>query len=249
LEVVAPHAIDHKLTFLKNNGMLPELDPEARQDPAMSTVSLTRTFVWASTVLDVPLPEIYIGDEIPGGIAAVPAEIPTALVGKSVLSGRNLKELAFLVGRDITYFRPAHYILILFSSLKDLTALFLASICVVRPNHAVPEGSKREISELTKFIRNRLSEEEKSTLEKAVDRFEQEGVRADLVAWARSIEVAATRAGLLLSGDIGVVNQLLANDDRNVGDLTSQDRMHDLLPFSVSEVYAQLRQDLGAAAE
>lgn len=247
LDAVAPQAIDYKLSWLEKNGMLPELDPAARQDPETSTVSLTRTFVWASTVLDVPLPEIYVGDEVPGGIAAVPAQMPTALVGRSVLSGRNLKELGFLVGRDITYFRPAHYILILYSSLKELTALFLASVCVVRPQHAVPEGSKKEINELTKFLRNHLSDEDKGRLEKAVDLFESNGIRADLVAWARSIEVAATRAGLLLCGDLSVVNQLLITDDRTIGDLSSRDRIHDLLPFSVSESYAELRRDFGVA--
>lgn len=247
LDLVAPHAIEHKLELLDKGGMLPELDPEARQDPEKSTVSLTRTFVWASTVLDVPLPEIYVGDAVPGGIAAVPAEIPTALVGRTVLSGRSLKELGFLVGRDITYFRPAHYILILYSSLKDLTALFLASVCVVRPDHAVPEGSRREIHALTKFIRKRLSEEELARLQEAVDRFEAEGVRADLVGWARSIEVAATRAGLLLCGDLSVVHEVLAGDDRSVGDLTSGDRIKDLLPFSVSETYAEIRRDLGVS--
>jgi len=247
LDLVAPHAIEHKLSWLKKNGMLPELDPDTRQDPETSTVSLTRTFVWASTVLDVPLPEIYVGDEVPGGIAAVPAEMPTALVGRSVLSGRNLKELGFLVGRDITYFRPAHYVLILYSSLKELTALFLASICVVRPDYAVPEGSKREIQEMTRFIRGRMTDEDKACLAEAVERFEQDGIRADLVGWARSIEVAATRAGLLLCGDLAVVNQVLATDDRAVGDLTSRDRIHDLIPFSVSEACADLRRTLGIA--
>ncbi len=249
LEIVAPHAIEYKLTWLQDKGMLPDLDPEARQDPEKSTVSLTRTFVWASTVLDLPLPEIYTGDEVPGGIAAVPADMPTALVGRSVLSGRSLKELGFLVGRDITYFRPAHYILILYSSLKDLTGLFLASVCVVRPDHAVPEASKREVHDLTRFIRKHLADEERRQLEDAVGRFEADGVRADLVGWARSIEIAATRAGLLLCGDLAVVHDILTTDDRAVGDLSSRDRLHDLLPFSVSETYADLRGGLGVSVE
>ncbi|HOT11360.1 MAG TPA: tetratricopeptide repeat protein [Polyangiaceae bacterium] len=186
LELVASHAIEYKLSWLKKNGMLPDLDPSMRQDPETSTVSLTRTFVWASTILDVPLPEIYVGDDVPGGIAAVPEQLPTAIVGRSVLSGRSLKELGFLVGRDIAYFRPLHYLLVLYSSLKDLTALFLASICVVRPDYAVPDHVKREIKELTRFLRDHLSEKESAALNHAVERFEQDGVRADLVGWARS---------------------------------------------------------------
>jgi len=67
------------------------------------------------------------------------------------------------------------------------------------------------------------------------------------VGWARSIEMASTRAGLLLCGDIAVVNQVLETDDRSVCDLTSRDRIHDLIPFSVSESYAELRRMLGIA--
>ena len=248
LDAVAPQAIEYKLGLLRKGELLPVLDPEARQDPQKSTVSLTRTFVWASTVLDVPLPEIYVGDEVPGGIAAVPAELPTALVGRSVLSGRSLVELAFLVGRDITYYRPAHYILVLYSSLKELTALFLAAVATVRPKQSLPEASRREITELSKFLRRELSAEAIARLEELVERFETEGARADLVAWARSIEIAATRAGLLLCGDLKVVSDLLEADDRVVGDLTPRDRIHDLLPFSVSHVYAELRGELGIAA-
>jgi len=39
----------------------------------------------------------------------------------------------------------------------------------------------------------------------------------------------------------------LETDDRSVCDLTSRDRIHDLIPFSVSESYAELRRMLGIA--
>ncbi len=245
LRVAASPAIEYKLQQLRSQGQLPELDPRARQDPETSTVSVTRTFKWASRILDVPLPEIYVTDEVPGGIAAVPAEMPTALVGRSVLTGRSLKELAFLVGRDITFYRPEHYVLVMYPSLRELTTLFLAAVRVVRPTLPLPEATRREIGDAARFIERKVTGESRRELELAVEHFEQAGGRADLTGWARSVELAAMRAGLLLCGDVQVVQQVLSNDDREVGDLTVVDRMNDLMPFLVSEAYGKLRDRLG----
>lgn len=247
LSVVSPVAIEFRLGKLQQLKALPPLDPRARQDPATSTVSLTRTFVWASKVLNSPLPEIYVGEDVPGGIAAVPAPSPTAMVGKSVLSGKSLLEMAFLVGRDLTYYRPEHYVLVLYATLKDLTALLLAAIKLIRPNLTVPESSKLEVRELTNVFRNKLKAEEQEKLREAVELFDQAGGRVDLVGWARSIEIAATRAGLLLCGDLAVAAKIVENDERGIAELTARDRLNDLIPFSVSGAYAQLRQELGIA--
>ncbi|MCL2822691.1 MAG: tetratricopeptide repeat protein, partial [Polyangiaceae bacterium] len=245
LDIVAPHAVAYRLGLFGREGRLAVLDPETRQDLETSTVSLVRSFVWASEVLGIPLPDIYVADEVPGGIAAVPADVPTAVVGRSVLSGWSLSELAFIVGRDLTYFRPSHYVLVLYSSIKELAALFLATIYVVRLETALPDDSKLDIRELAEFIGGRLTDGERERLRLAVLQFEKEGVRADLMSWARSIEVAAGRTGLLLCGDISVANRVLASEDRTVGNMTARDRIHDLIPFSVSRTHADLRKMLG----
>lgn len=245
LALVAPVAIEYRLEQLRTRGMLPKLDPATRQDPQTSTVSLTRTFVWACKVLDVPLPDIYVGDEVPGGIAAVPAEMPSAMVGKSVLSGRSLKELAFLVGRDVTYYRPEHYVLVLYPSLQDLTGVFLAAVRAVRPKLAVPEQGRRDILALASLIESRLNESEMQQLSELVQRFDASGGRVDLVSWAQSIELTATRCGFVLCGDLDVCSQALGKDERAVAELAAVDRMNDLVPFAASEAYVKVREALG----
>ncbi len=245
LRVAAAPGIDLRLGQLRANHQLPELDPRLRQDPETSTVSVTRTFKWASKILDVPLPEVYVADDVPGGIAAVPAEMPTALVGRTVLSGRSLKELAFLVGRDITFYRPEHYVLVMYPTLRELTSLFLGAVRAVRPKLPLPEATRREIVEVARHIDGMLTGESRGELDLVVTQFEEAGGRADLAGWARSIEIAAMRAGLLLCGDIEVVHDVLVKDGRDVADLTTVDRMNDLLPFLVSESYAKLRERIG----
>jgi len=247
LQVVAPAAIEFRLAKLQQLKALPVLDPKARQDPATSTVTLTRTFVWASKVLNSPLPEIYVADEVPGGIAAVPAPSPTAMVGKSVLSGKSMREMAFLVGRDLTYYRPEHYVLVLYATLKDVTSLLLGAVRVIRPNLTVPDDAKLEVRELSNVLRSKLGAEEQERLKVAVEAFDQAGGRVDLVGWARTIELAATRAGLLLCGDLQISARLVEADERGIADLTARDRLNDLVPFSVSKTYAAMRDKLGIA--
>lgn len=245
LQIVAPAAIEFRLAKLQQLKALPALDPKARQDPATSTVTLTRTFVWASKVFNSPLPEIYVADEVPGGIAAVPAPSPTAMVGKSVLSGKSMREISFLVGRDLTYYRPEHYVLVLYATLKDVTSLLLGAIRVIRPDLTVPEDARLEVRELCNVLRSKLDADAKERLRVAVESFDKAGGRVDLVGWARTIELAATRAGLLLCGDLQIAARLVEADERGIADLTARDRLNDLVPFSVSKTYARLREKLG----
>ena len=129
---------------------LPVLDPKNRQDPATSTVTLTRTFVWASKVLNSPLPEIYVADDVPGGIAAVPAPSPTAMVGKSVLSGKSMREMSFPGGQGSDLLpsgalRPGA---VRNAQGRD-PPCWLGALRVIRPNLAVPDEAKLEVRELS----------------------------------------------------------------------------------------------------
>ncbi|HPB95932.1 MAG TPA: hypothetical protein PKW66_08450, partial [Polyangiaceae bacterium] len=82
----------------------------------------------------------------------------------------------------------------------------------------------------------------------AVQRVESSGSTIDLRSYVRSLEIAATRVGLLLSGDLPTAGQLLSTDIREVAGLRAADRMRDLLPYAVSAPYASLRAKLGVDA-
>ena len=48
----------------------------ARRQSATSTVSVVRSFQWAAQVLSVDVPELYVMDNVPGGIAAAQVAVP-----------------------------------------------------------------------------------------------------------------------------------------------------------------------------
>jgi hypothetical protein len=75
---VTPAMISARLGQLSLEGRLPALDPAARQDPQKSTISIVRSFTWASHFLGVDPPAIYLHDDAAVGLASLIAEEPTA---------------------------------------------------------------------------------------------------------------------------------------------------------------------------
>ncbi len=248
LRAVGNAAVAARVADLAALGKLATLDPTRRQDPE-STATTVRSFAWAGNVLGVAVPELYVLDDVPGGIAAVPVLPPATALGDEVTSGRSMQELAFLAGRHLTYYRPEHFALVYFPSLAELTTLFLASVTVVLEDLPIPDEAMAEaVSALRPEIASRLDEEAKTALEDAVHRFEREGGRTDLAAFIRSVELSACRAGLVLAGDLAVAASVLHREQREVAELDDDARVADLLVFCVEEKLPVLREWLGVSA-
>lgn len=244
LRAVSRAAIELRLAELSDKKLLPVLDPAAKQDRA-STASVVRTFVWSSRALGTALPELYLLEDVPSGVAAVPAREPVTALGPSVRTGKTVQQLAFLAGRHLTYYRPEHYALVFFPTLAELSSLVLAAVRLVIPGLSVPPSERG--SKVPDTLGGALTAEEKTALEAAVSALDERGGKLDLLAWIRSVELTATRAGALLAGDLRVVTRILKDEERAVGELSYEAKRGDLLSFVASEAYGTLRERMGVA--
>ncbi len=247
---VGPAAVAARVDELRAQKQLLALDPQMKQSKA-STVSIVRTFAWASRILGIALPELYVLDNVPGGIAAVQVEAPTTVLGPAVLKGLALPELAFLVGRHLTYYRPEHYALVFYPSLEELTVVFLAAVTAVAtgPDHeAVSSHAGDAVARKRKAITKHLTKDARAALAAAVAQLEARGGKADLNAWVRGVELTAGRAGLLLAGDLAMATKRINAENRPVGGLTGDERWRDLLAFCASRRHAALRERLRIGA-
>jgi len=66
-----------------------------------------------------------------------------------------------------------------------------------------------------------------------------EGAVSNIERWCQAVELTACRAGLIVSGDLGLAEQQLP------GDLTPAEGMNELLRYFVSDECARVRQALG----
>jgi tetratricopeptide (TPR) repeat protein len=249
LRAIGAAAAAMRVDDLRQARVLVTLDP-ARRQSATSTVTAVRSFHWAAQVLGVEPPDLYVMDNVPGGIAAVHAAAPTTALGPDVLRGLTTKDLAFLAGRHLTYYRPEHYSLVCYPTLNDLSALFLGAVRLILPDLDAPPHLRDAAARHCKTLAKRASEEETRRLAAAVERLQTSGGRVDLGAWIRSVELSAQRAGLLLCGDLAVATGRLRaeTETRAIADLTLDEKRGDLLAFCVSDKLARARAMLGVDA-
>jgi tetratricopeptide (TPR) repeat protein len=249
LRAIVATAVSTRVEELRQARQLLVLDP-ARRQSAASTVSVVRSFHWAAQVLGLDTPDLYVMGDVPGGIAAVQAAAPTTALGPDVLRGLTTKDLAFVAGRHLTYFRPEHYCLVHYPTLTDLSVLFLGAVTLVLADLSPPANLQEAVVRKRRALARSASDEERRRLGAAVERLEARDGRVDLGAWIRNVELTAQRAGLLLCGDLAVSTARLRAeaDTRAIAELTFEEKRGDLLAFCASQKLSQARALLGVNA-
>jgi tetratricopeptide (TPR) repeat protein len=248
MRAITPAAVAARVEELTARKALVALDP-AKLQPPTSTASVVRAFVWASQVLGVEAPDLYSMDEVPGGLAAVQAARPSTAMGPDVLSGLGVAQLAFITARHLTYYRPEHYPLVFYPTLAELSALLFAVVKISRPNATIPPAASEHAAKLSERIAALISDEDREAAETALRELDESGGRIDLGAWIRCVELTATRAGMLLAGELRVAAERLRGESRSIADLTVDDKLGDLAAFSVSDAAHELRAKLGIALD
>ncbi len=80
-----------------------------------------------------------------------------------------------------------------------------------------------------------------------VKKFLAEGAKANIKRWIQCVEITAARTGLLLCGDLEIAKKIIAAEPQQPGDLTAQEKLKELILFSISDQYFALRETLGIA--
>jgi tetratricopeptide (TPR) repeat protein len=246
-EMLTPAAIVAKTNQLRAQKQLPTLDRRFRQDPATSTVTFAKTFGWAAQVLGVTMPELYVRNDVPGALMAVPATPPASVAGQTVLTGFTPQELTFIVGKHLSGYRGEHYIKNLFPTLNELKVILFAGVKIVIADFSVPGEMAQAVNATAMELVKHMQPVQRESLRLVVQKWIEDGAKADLKRWMQAIEITASRAGLLLCADLEIAKKIIAAEPQLPGDLPPGDKMKELLVFSVSEQYFSLRKTLGIA--
>jgi tetratricopeptide (TPR) repeat protein len=246
-EMIAPAALQAKIAQLQSQGKLPVLDKRFRQDPATSTVTFAKTFGWAAQVLGIQPPDLYVRNDVPGAIVAVPASPPASVAGQTVLTGFQPQELTFMCGKHLSHYRGEHYIRTLFPTQAELTIMLFAGVMIAAPNTPMPQDMAAQIRATAQELAKHIQPVQLEGLRMVVKRFIDEGAKANIKRWNQAVELTACRAGVIVSGDLEVAKKILSAEQQLPGDLTAADKMKELLLYFVSEEYSQVRRALGIA--
>ena len=88
---------------------------------------------------------------------------------------------------------------------------------------------------------------QRDSLRLVVQKFVEDGAKADLKRWLQAIDITACRAGLLLCADLEIAKKIIGAEPQLPGDLPPAEKIKELILFSVSDQYFALRKALGIA--
>ena len=241
--VVTPAVLLGRLSALRRDKQLPKLDPTKKQDPVTATIQAVRCFAWASALMGMNSPPLYVDPDSATTVEFVPAMPPVARIGQKALSGRSAAELAFLAGRHLTQHREQEIMRALITNVPDLEDIFLAALSIGNPGIPLNDRAKQVVVPIAKAIEPILEPSSIDRLRGHFLRFVEDGGRANLQRWAAGVDKTAARAGLLLANDLRAAHSIFDIEDK----AHTNEKMDDLISFVTSDRYARLRKQIGIA--
>jgi hypothetical protein len=223
------------------------LDPGFLQDPNGTTM-LCRSMMWASRLLGMPVPALYVYPSVPGELGATPARELTVLASRALGSGFTLSELAFLWARHLTSHRGEHFLLLFYPTVGQLAELVTAAFVARDFTPRRADFFDANVSSLADAIRHHVDEAGLEELGRVADEVGTSEAGSRMMRWARGVELVSARVALLAVGEVSVAGELTRRFP--VGSQTTpEEQRRDLLAFSLSEEYFELRRRLGVAVE
>jgi hypothetical protein len=243
--VIAIRADEHKAYGIKRKD---------KRDLATDQLMLSRVFIYASQILGVSIPELYLRQDWAGDMEFVSARekqqlCPALIVGSALLQGKQEKDLAYALGKRLTLLRADHVLRWprIVPQVSELKAFFLAALKLVQPKVPIKGDMEVPVAERVALLQRFLPPQQMEQLAEVVRRFLESKADVDLHKWAISVDYTSTRAGFLLCNDLEIAVQQIMSEPIAVGSADPKDKIRDLIQWSVSEEYFELRSHLGLA--
>jgi hypothetical protein len=148
------------------------------------------------------------------------------------------------VGKPLAEERPELAARAAFPSVTELTALLQTGLYLAQkePSGPPPAGAGEAF---VKALTSAMTEADRKVLRNAVRAARAEGTPLDVARWMQFADISASRAGLLLGGTLDAARRAIAHEAQAPGDAAPREKLNELLVFSVSDEYADLRQAIG----
>jgi hypothetical protein len=243
--VLAIRADEHKVYGIKRKD---------KRDLNTDQLMLSRVFIYASQILGVSIPELFLRQDWAGDMEFVSARekqqlCPAVIVGSALLQGKQEKDLAYALGKRLSLLRADHVMRWprIVPQVSELKAFFLAALKLVQPKIPVKDDMLVPVNERVALLHQFLPPQQMEQLAEVVRRFIASGAEVELHKWAIAVDYTSTRAGFLLCNDLETAVAQIMSEPIAVGSADPKDKVRDLIQWSVSEEYFELRSHLGLA--
>ncbi|HEY3494549.1 MAG TPA: tetratricopeptide repeat protein [Polyangiaceae bacterium] len=244
--LIEPAVVAKRGQSLAELGYDPRFAVDVRTHPAPVCQSL----YYAAGVLGLGLPLIFENPNDPGGLGFVLSTEPSITLGETALRDDvPLRPAAFISGRQLAYLRPGSYVRHVLSSGTALKAWLFAAIKLTAPHFPVAQEFAGVVDEAMRALDAGIQGPARDQLTRVVAKLLQSGTALDLKRWVAGIDLTADRAGLLLAHDLETAVAVVRASDEASSAVPQQDRIQELVLFSVSSQYFELRERLGIGVD
>jgi len=224
------------------------LKPKDRRDPARTDLSCLQLFDYVTAVLVVTRAELYLRPDRPEALLMAHTQnTPSFVAGSSLLQSKSERELAFTIGKQLTYLRPEHFLRNALPSKGQLQSVLLAVLKLCQPDFPLPEAHARAIVPIAERIQRYLPPGAREQLTTLVHRFCSGGSsqqEINISRWWNGLDLTSDRVGFVLCGDLAVAASMIGADSGG-SELSPQERVNQLVQYACSEAYLNLRERLG----
>ncbi|HEY6080576.1 MAG TPA: tetratricopeptide repeat protein [Polyangiaceae bacterium] len=219
-------------------------------DVTQHPAPVCQSLYYAAGVLGMQLPPAFENPNDPGGVSFLFTHEPALVLGQTALRADvPLQPAAFIAGQQLTYLRPGLYLRHLLASGTVLKAWLFAAIKLTSPQFPVTPDLEGAVTEAMHALEAGVTGQARDHLTRVVSKLLTSGAALDLKRWVRGVDLTADRVGFLLSHDLETATQIIKASDQSTSSVATDDRLKELVLFSVSSQYFRLRQQLGIAVD
>jgi serine/threonine protein kinase/lipopolysaccharide biosynthesis regulator YciM len=222
---------------------------EFRTDLASQPYAAAQMVHYAQGVFGFDAPPVFQNPDDLAGLGFIHAHVPSIVLGRAAFERVVPNQsLAFVAGRHLAYFRPGYYVRHLVPTGTGLKAWLFAAIRLCVPQFPIGPELQGQVNEALSFMASDFTGTKRELLASMVSKLLQAGGAIDLKKWVAAVDLTADRAGFLLAHDLGVAVQVMrATED--AASVSSKDRSTEIVLYSISEPYLQLREKLGITVD
>ncbi len=167
-------------------------------------------------------------------------------IGFDVYNNNRDKELLYMVGKHVTYLRP-EFLLAKIVPGQVVKNIFLGVLSYVRPGLSL-SGDLEQLQAITNFFEKYTLPETLESIREVVEAFFKAKGSIDLNKWLNAVEFTSNRIAFLFTQDLELLENMFKRE--TVGVLSKADykaKIADILNYSISDDYLQLRKEIGLA--
>jgi tetratricopeptide (TPR) repeat protein len=223
------------------------VDPRSYADPASDPTPMARMLHHVAEMIGMHLPEVYHCPNDAGGLSFLFALPPAIGIGMGARASGPQQALAFVAARHVSYYRAGHYIRQLVPTGTGMRTWVFAAIRMVAPKFPIPAQMEQVTKECVDAIRTQLTGPQRDALRSLTAKLLEAAPELDMKSWMAGVDLSADRLGLLLGNDLKIANAVIEASPEDAAVISKRDRLRELLIYSVSEPYFELRKALGIA--